>query len=243
MKFYLGTHRPVWLGSLDVPLVVSHRTLAGRRSTYSRASVPSWALDSGGFSELSLYGEWRTTVPEYVEAVERYATEIGRLDWAAPMDWMCEPFITEKTGLTVREHQDRTIANYLELRSQGPFIPVIQGWAIQDYYDCFELYADAGVDLRLEPIVGVGSVCRRQSTGEIAHIFRSLAEEGVSCHGFGVKSLGLSRYGQHLTSSDSLAWSYQARRRPPLPGCHGHKNCANCVRYALQWRDRLMERL
>jgi hypothetical protein len=25
-----------------------------------------WALDSGGFSELSLYGGWRTTPEEYV---------------------------------------------------------------------------------------------------------------------------------------------------------------------------------
>ncbi len=34
----------------------------------------------------------------------RYRDEIGCLLWAAPQDWMCEPWITAKTGLTVAEH-------------------------------------------------------------------------------------------------------------------------------------------
>ncbi len=34
----------------------------------------------------------------------RYRDEIGCLLWAAPHDWMCEPWITAKTGLTVAEH-------------------------------------------------------------------------------------------------------------------------------------------
>jgi hypothetical protein len=44
-------------------------------------------------------------------------------------------------------------------------------------------------------------------------------------------------------NSNSLAWSYAARRRPPLPGCHGHRNCANCPRYALAWRARALAAL
>jgi hypothetical protein len=68
------------------------------------------ALDSGGFTELSMHGRWITTASQYAEAVATYADRIGGLDFAAPMDWMCEPFMTELTGLTVREHQDRTVA-------------------------------------------------------------------------------------------------------------------------------------
>jgi hypothetical protein len=37
-----------------------------------------------------------------------------------------------------------------------------------------------------------------------------------------------------------MAWSIAARRRPPLPGCTRHKNCANCSRYALTWRRELL---
>ncbi|MGQ0837561.1 deazapurine DNA modification protein DpdA family protein [Actinokineospora sp.] len=60
MTFYLGTHQPAWLArDLGVPLLVSHRRLAGRASL-PRATGP-WACDSGGFTELSLHGRWRTT--------------------------------------------------------------------------------------------------------------------------------------------------------------------------------------
>lgn len=237
MRFFLGTHRPNWLERVDVPLFVSHRTLGPRkRLPVARAD---WALDSGGFTELSTYGEWRTEADAYVGAVERYATEIGRLQWAAPQDWMCEPWIIEKTGLSVREHQERTVSNYLELRDQGPFIPVLQGWEVEDYEACVDLYAQAGVDLTAEPVVGVGSVCRRQGTSEIGSLIKTLYDAGISCHGFGVKTEGLRLAGRYLTSADSMAWSYRARRSWPLPGCT-HRSCANCSRYALKWRRELL---
>lgn len=240
MRFYLGTHHPDWLGRLGVPLFVSHRRLSVRKKL-PRAQSP-WALDSGGFTELSRPPHrWVTTVDEYVEAAQRYDSEIGQLAWAAPMDWMCEPFVVEATGLSVREHQERTVENFLELRGRGPFVPVLQGWTIDDYVRCVNLYEGAGVDLAAEPIVGIGSVCRRQSTAEIGSIFGVLSGEfGIACHGFGVKKKGLALYGKFLTSADSMAWSYQARRRPPLPGCTTHKNCANCDRFALLWRGELL---
>ena len=88
MQFYLGTHQPAWLRTADVPLFVSHRRLVGRRNLSDLRACCSWALDSGGFSELSLYGEWRTEPFEYVQWVKGYDLEIGNLDWAAPQDWM-----------------------------------------------------------------------------------------------------------------------------------------------------------
>jgi hypothetical protein len=92
------------------------------------------------------------------------------------------------------------------------------------------------VDLTAQPLVGLGNVCRRQATSDIAEITRVLAHAGLRLHGFGVKVRGLDHLAGWLTSADSLAWSYQARRRPPLPGCSGHRNCANCPRWALAWR-------
>jgi hypothetical protein len=38
-----------------------------------------------------------------------------------------------------------------------------------------------------------------------------------------------------------MAWSYAARRQPPLPGCTGHKNCANCLSYATRWRAKVCD--
>lgn len=246
LLLYLGTHLPNWLGKTDVPLFVSHRRLAGRRSL-PRASG-RWALDSGGFTELSMHGAWQTTASEYVTATRRYADEIGNLDWAAPQDWMCEPFMLDKTGLTVAEHQRRTVRSVQELRDLAPdlpFIPVLQGWVLDDYLRCVDLYAKAGFDLASEPTVGIGSVCRRQSETQIEDICAAVASRGIALHGFGVKTLGM-RYARHLVSADSMAWSYNARMNPPMPGCHhgksGRGSCANCIRWALRWRERAIRR-
>lgn len=222
---------------VDIPLFVSHRRLKDRR-TLPEATC-GWGLDSGGFTELNLHGRWVTTETEYIEAVHRYQTEIGGLQWAAPMDWMCEPFVVEQTGLTVEHHQHLTVENYLRIRDHGPFIPVLQGWDLDDYLRCVDIYESHGVDLASLPLVGVGSVCRRQNETEIGWIFRTLTSQGINCHGFGVKKAGLRSYGEYLTSADSLAWSYNARKNPPLPGCT-HRNCSNCLKWALRWRDELL---
>lgn len=237
-RFWLGTHCEGWLSVCDVPLFVSHRRLA-RRATMPRART-SWALDSGGFSELSMFGEWRTTPAQYVAAVRRYRDEIGRMEWAAVQDWMCEPWIVAKTGLSVQEHQRRTVRSYLELTSRAPelpWVPVLQGYALADYHRHRAMYERAGVCLDLMPLVGIGSVCRRQGSDEIAEIIESL--QPLRLHGFGLKLDGLRRAAHLLASADSMAWSFRARRDEPLPGCT-HRSCANCIRYALRWRAQVL---
>jgi hypothetical protein len=342
--FYLGTHQPHWLWTVNVPLFVSRRTLQEVK-TLRRALAP-WALDSGGFTELQLYGRWTLSAADYVALVRRFHDAIGNLQWAAPQDWMCEPQViaglvearklpdcpeckdakrtrsrddkrTPKmrtlrleaderpvfhcavcqhemigkapqihvgrwlewaanagsvmapslakaqslgmdavvvfhgTGLSVEEHQRRTIDNLLELRRLAPDIqwtPVLQGWTIGDYWRHEEQYAEHGIDLRAEPIVGVGSVCRRQGTNTAETIFRSLAASGLRLHGFGVKIEGLAKFADVLASADSLAWSKAARISDPLPGHdkpgpgrpRGHINCANCLEYALMWRANVL---
>ncbi len=244
MRFYLGVHHSHWLAVTDVPLFVSRRRLTGYR-TLPRARGP-WALDSGGFTELSLYGEWRTTPADYARDVLRFRDEVGNLAWAAPQDFMCEPAMLAKTGLTVEEHQRRSIVSVQELRSLGaPVIPVLQGWCIGDYHRHLEAYDRAGMDLRNEPVVGVGTVCRRQNTTTAVLLMRGLAAEGLRLHGFGFKRTGLAACGDVLVSADSLAWSYQARREPPRWECRDakHINCANCLPFALEWRDDLLTML
>jgi hypothetical protein len=243
VKFFLGTHEVRWLARLDVPLFVSHRRLAPRR-TLPRA-LTGWALDSGGFTELSMHGRWTTSPQTYVTAVRRYSDEIGQLEWAAPQDWMCEPFMVAKTGLTVAEHQRRTVDSVLELRALAPdlpFVPVLQGWELDDYLACIDLYTAAGIDLTAEPTVGLGSVCRRQAESEIADVCSALNNRGIQLHGFGVKTSGLRYYGRHLHSADSMAWSYNARKHPALPG-HPHRTCANCPDWAMRWRQRVLRGL
>lgn len=226
---------------VDVPLFVSHRRLKGYVDP-PRALGP-WALDSGAFTELSQFGGFQTSENDYVEKVCFYADEVGQLEWAAPQDWMCEPFMLDKTGLTVADHQKRTIASVQKLRwlCKGvPIIPVLQGWTVADYQRHWEMYDKAGIDLETEPRIGVGSVCRRQATTEAVEIFAAL--QPLRLHGFGVKLLGLDRLKTLLASCDSMAWSLDARRGQPLPG-HTHVHCGNCLEYALRWRRRAIERM
>ena len=128
--------------------------------------------NSGGFTVLRDFGFWRSPADDYLRAVARYDQEIGGLEWAAPQDWMCEPSIRARTGLSIREHQQRTVENYLHLRelwpqhsdSSYPIMPALEGWTVQDYLDCVDLYAAVGVDLidgefasdNDEPVIGVG---------------------------------------------------------------------------------------
>lgn len=211
----------------------------------------SWCLDSGAFSEIAQNGRFTTSPSEYARAALLYANQLGKPIWCAPQDWMCEPPMLRATGLTIPEHQRRTVASVLELRSllagQLHIIPVLQGWCLEDYLECVDIYTCNGLDLAAEPVVGLGSVCRRQSTKEIEEIVTTLASPpyNLRLHGFGVKTQGLRRYAQHLVSADSMAWSVAARKMPaPWAGCpYKHQCCNNCLHFAIQWRDSLLAQL
>jgi hypothetical protein len=194
-RFYLGTHKPAWLGRTDVPLFVSRRTLEEYRNL-PRALGP-WALDSGGFSELTLHDRWVTPVDKYIEEVRRYRDEIGNLDWAACQDWMCEPHMLKKTGRSVLWHQIATVNNYLDLMWRAPelpWAPVLQGWEWGDHVRHADMYRAHGVDLESCPVVGIGSVCRRQNTERGVLLIAEVHDElpDVRLHGFGFKTDGLA---------------------------------------------------
>jgi hypothetical protein len=243
MTFYLGTHIPSWLWTVPVPLFISAvrlRTL----QTHGMTAKAEWALDSGGFSEIGKHGGWTVTPKRYAAEVTGWR-RVGKMRWAAIQDWMCEPVMLAKTGLSVLQHQNRTVRSMLDLQDIAPDIPwapVLQGWVLQDYLRHIDAYCRAGIDLTQQPVVGVGSVCRRQHTSEAEEIVRTISGMGIRVHAFGFKVLGLRRVSCALHSADSLAWSFTARMNPAASrelGCT-HANCANCVKYALRWRERLL---
>jgi hypothetical protein len=238
--FLLTTHEVSWLRRTEVPLFISVARFR-RQKTWPRAIGP-WALDSGAFTEISKHGSWTVSPEDYAAEVKRIQLAVGNMQWASIQDWMCEPFIIEKTGLSIAEHQRLTVENYLrlmEIDSSIPWAPVLQGYDLADYMICAKMYKEAGVDLHSLPIVGVGTMCRRQGTVEGATILRYLVSTGLRLHAFGLKIQGLARV-RGLVSSDSLAWSAHARHREPLPG-HTHLSCANCLDYALQWMGKLSD--
>lgn len=241
--FFLGTHMPSFLEKTNVPLFVSDARLRKMKTLPRARGI--FAVDSAGFSELSLRGEWTVSARDYAARVRRYRDEIGGLQWAAIQDWMCEPQILKKTGLSEEEHQRRTIRSYLELTSMAPdlpWCPVLQGWGSGSHWKHAEMYAAAGINLASLPIVGVGSVCRRQDTLRVSTTIEALARvDGLRLHGFGFKTKGLPAVMKSLVSADSLAWSFNARKNPGMLG-HAHDNCSNCLEFALFWRQEMLDR-
>lgn len=239
-RFYLGTHQLSWLTRTDVPLFVS--AVRFKKRTYPKARG-RFGLDSGGFSVLRKYGRWTLTDQEHADDVRRIVERTGRPDFAAPRDMMCEPFMLQMTGGTVRSHQQATIESVLQLRRRAPevpWLPVLQGWEVGEYLDHVEQYRAAGIDLLTEPVVGVGSVCRRQGADEGETVVRAVAERGIRVHAFGVKIDGLRRYRESVVSADSMAWSFAARRqRVRMEGC-SHPVCNNCMVWAMEWRRRVV---
>lgn len=247
--FYLGTHVIAHMAQTCVPLFVSRRRLAECKRP---RSICKWALDSGGFTELSMYGRWLTSPGQYAAQARWWYDNVPGMQWAAVQDWMCEPFIIAKTGLDVATHQRLTIQSYLRLRELQPtvpWVPVLQGYAPREYVNHLREYEEWGVDLRALPRVGVGSVCRRQSTDVTAAvaIIRELHGAGIRIHAFGFKVTGLMQCAHLLASSDSMAWSFQGRMSMDSRGqtggvkrCAHRKNPAHCLDCALLWRERLL---
>lgn len=254
-RFYIGSHRPNWLWTYGlnlpkgVPLFISRSTI-GDRKGWRDWSFRPWALDSAAFMEILTYGRWTITPRAYADLCLVLRDDVGMMEFCAIQDWMCEEGIIKGgpvgkmtavgTGLSVREHQKRTVASYVELRRlepELPWLPVLQGFTTDEYLRCIEMYRAAGVDLS-NTLVGVGSVCRREATDEIAETLRAIVAAGVPyLHGFGVKTGGLEKGIGYLRSADSMAWSFQAMKAHlRADNCkEKHKVCNNCPNFASQW--------
>ena len=211
MLFYLGTH------------VINHAKHFGRccisinilRRRVSDIEINNWILDSGAFSELSRFGKYNHSVEQYAQEINRWS-KCGNLEMAVTQDYMCEPFMLEKTGMTIKQHQELTITRYDELvkSTNVPIMPVLQGYEPQEYANHILMY---GNRLTYKAIVGVGSVCKRNSNPQsIAAVLETIkgTRPDLRLHGFGLKTTALANLYilSMLYSSDSMAWSYKARR-------------------------------
>ncbi len=212
MDFYVGLHHPSDAKHF-AQCMISVSRLRERKSDFS---VNDWMIDSGAFMELKIHGQYRDSPSAYAAQVRRWS-RCGRLVAAVSQDYMCEPFMLERTGLTIADHQRMTIERYDALLAEhtGVYIlPVLQGYRPEEYVDHIRQY---GERLALGAWVGVGSVCKRNAdVGAIEHVLIAIhdARPDLRLHGFGVKLTALqsSIVRGCLHSADSMAWSYAARR-------------------------------
>lgn len=212
MLFYVGLHHPGDGKHFDRAFI-SINTIRNRKSPIGASS---WIMDSGVFSELSRYGDYRHGVEEYAAVINRWAAADHCLVAAVAQDYMCEPWIVEKTGLSIAMHQLLTIGRYDALLPlvHGVYVmPVLQGYDPEDYVSHIRQY---GSRLAYGAYVGVGSICKRNTNyATIEDVLLAIKRErpDLRLHGFGVKltSLASGIVQDCLYSADSMAWSYGAR--------------------------------
>lgn len=212
MRFYPGLHQLKDAKHFDRCFLSINRL---RRRKGNFLEVGDWIMDSGAFTEISKFGEYRHSVKEYASEARRWES-FGNLELIVSQDYMCEDFILKKTGMAVKRHQRLTIERYQDLIACDlgtTIMPVLQGYDPQEYMRHLDMYGDL---LTKGMRVGVGSVCKRNaSPDKIVAVLAPIKKErpDLRLHGFGVKltSLGDKRVRKLLYSSDSMAWSTAAR--------------------------------
>lgn len=196
-RFYPGIHQPG--DARRTPFVcISINRLWKRRKRVGNRRTRA-LIDSAGFTEISTHGRWRNGVEVYARRIfELHTQGIVAIEAVVAQDYMCEPFILAKTGLTVAEHQRLTIERYDALVAELmrlfevsrvedlPFqvMPVLQGWKPSDYARHVEMY---GARLKPGMWVGVGSVCKRNSkVSSVEDVLRAIKEvrPDLRLHGF-----------------------------------------------------------
>lgn len=208
MKFYIGIHQVSDAKHFD-RFFLSVNRLKDRKKIIAN----EWIMDSGAFSQLVGIGE-HMAVDDYVQYIEKFKN-FGNLVAAVSQDYMCEPFVLKKTGMSVKEHQKLTIKRYLLLvkKTNQYIMPVIQGYKENEYIEHINQYGEV---LEKGAYVGVGSVCKRNSEpAKIKEILMGIKDKrpDLKLHGFGLKYQAVfdREIRNLLYSSDSMAWSFAAR--------------------------------
>lgn len=229
MIFFTGMHQPSDADRVPAAMV-SVRRLWERKSAFPGRRV---LIDSSAFTDLFLNGCHMHTVEEYAEALRKIHGWLGRrMLGAVAQDYMCEPVMLAKTGLTIADHQFLTIERYDALMGCSPpchIIPVLQGYAPSDYVRHLCAY---GKRLVHRMWVGVGSICKRNANPaaiEAVLLAIKRMRPDLRLHAFGIKLTALQSdlVRRLLFSADSMAWSFAARRAGT-----GANNPANAARYA-----------
>lgn len=200
---------------------ISVNRLKRRKSDFE---VNDWIMDSGGFNEISRYGEYRDNVETYAALIDRWS-RCGNLLAAVAQDYIVSPPTLKKTGKTVSELQKMSVDRYNALlrvvEGRHYIMPVIHGITPEDYVEHLRMYGD-----RFRPgmYIGVGSLVKISAKPDIVGpILKAIRAErpDLKLHAFGVKLTGLKDQGvrDEIVTSDSMAWAFAARMEGRNSNC------------------------
>ena len=171
-------------------------------------------IDSGGYSFFRRWGEYPFSIAKYIEFIYILKDDnMYPITLCAIRDYPCEPDINRSQISTNKERIQKTVSNAVEcFQADGnlPWIPVIQGYTIEEYLSCIQLYEDVGIPL---DYIAVGSLCSRKGNlHEIRKILTTIKQRtGAKLHSFGLSLVYLKDpiIFNTLYSSDSAAWNYR----------------------------------
>jgi len=169
------------------------------------------AIDSGGFTAAARWGDYPFTPKEYVEWAKTIS-EGHELAFVAVMDYACERGVNRSVHATNLQRIKATVENTLrcfDAEPDFPWLPVIQGYTLDEYFTCIEMLEKEGL---LRPTMGIGTLCTRrpsEAAKVIVAIGRRLPE--VRFHAFGLDMRAITpETAYHLNSWDSYSWSWGA---------------------------------
>jgi len=174
-------------------------------------------IDSGGFPSSFIYNGYKDSDERYLAFVKSV-----KADYFVLRDYPCEPQILKKFNTSVRDQIHKTLEHHIKLldlfeRSNlnAQPIPVIQGWKIEDYLYCLDLFDEYGLLGKFD-YIAIGSTCRRHQVKYTQRIILTIRKElpkRKRLHAFGVKLSVLRNKAvwDSLYSVDSSAWDYPSR--------------------------------
>lgn len=206
-------------------------------------------VDAGGYGIL-------TKQKDYPFSPETYFRDLQTLQpnyWGS-MDYPCHPPFLKRLGRTVPDQIEATLNNQVtiiehELFDQvpGQFIPIIQGWDLDEYIYCIDRMRDRDL---LTDYMTVGSLKRPRKGANgpnyTKHLILQLANElpQTRFHIFGLTLLVLADplVTPAIYSGDSSSWQFEHKftkvggpHRPDLPHAGVKHHFERRILVAQEW--------
>jgi len=194
-------------------VMLNHASRVNRRPKYTKLLF----VDCGGFYN-SLGGNYKTSDIEYLNYVKSVNADLFAL-----RDYTCEKEVCKRLKTTPKEQIKKTFEHHLRMleylndfyleynNKKALAVPVLQGYELEDYLHCLDLYRSNGI---LSTYIAIGSLCRRNATREITEIIGKIREElpnWTMIHAFGIKLPAIKKIWNICDSIDTGTWDYASR--------------------------------
>jgi len=206
-------------------VLVSAGSMYAKKLSLNRGMIPESTkrlfLDSGGYSFFTRWGKYPFSIEEYVIFAQSIQDEYP-LTEVAIMDFPCEPNTNRSILKSNKERIDNTVQNALSCIDYDPnlpWVPVIQGYTLNEYLYCLDLYKDAKMYHDDFHLWAIGTLCARKKLDGIRSMVVNITDKiNAPVHTFGMNYRFLKdpQIFFSIYSSDSGAWSYNGRAHEKL---------------------------